>query len=57
MVDFFAFTVFEMIKDSKCAAHAIFCCKVNRSLSEDAVYEGWEPVPGTITPGSVLNVH
>jgi hypothetical protein len=25
--------------------------------SEDAVYEGWDPVPGTITPGSVLNVH
>jgi hypothetical protein len=27
------------------------------ACSEDAVYEGWEPVPGTRTPGSVLNVH
>ncbi len=27
------------------------------ACSEDAVYEGWKPVPGTITPGSVLNVH
>jgi hypothetical protein len=27
------------------------------ACSEDAVYEGWEAVPGTITPGSVLNVH
>ena len=27
------------------------------ACSEDAVYEGWEPVPWTITPGSVLNVH
>jgi hypothetical protein len=40
-----------------CASNAIFCCKVNRSLFGDAVYEGWEPVPGTITPGSVLDVH
>jgi hypothetical protein len=27
------------------------------ACSEDAVYKGWEPVPGTRTPGSVLNVH
>jgi hypothetical protein len=40
-----------------CAANAIFCCKVNPSLFGDAVYEGWEPVPGTIALGSVLDVH
>ena len=36
-----------------------FCCTVNRCLFGDAVavFEGWEPVPGTTTLGSVLDVH
>ncbi len=48
---------FLLLKQRICAANAIFCCKVNRSLFGDAVYEGWEPVPGTITLGNVLDVH
>jgi hypothetical protein len=40
-----------------CIAVLFFCCTVSRSLFRVAVIKGWEPVPRTITPGSVLSVH